>query len=198
MCEKMYHKLESPNVLSCSFVSEWIFFERWQFCFLCWTAAYFNHSCVVSCLRFGFTWRPGFWGRDRKHISEDGAVGLELRHLARMKIGSDWDWDLMGNIWWSFTFCDCSAVIDFSLDRSQWWCYHRGQAWEWDLIQHSLLVGSTQWQAMHPDFYCANFSLNKNFMWRTISNVSNFIADTSSHVKMKDTRWHRKSVRKIT
>lgn len=111
--------------------------------------------------------------------------------------------------WGSFqlsTFCDCSVVIVFLDCFSQWWCYHRGHVWERDVIQHNLLVGSTQWQTMHPDFYCAYFSLNKNIMilkmrmqiWRAISNVSNFIADTSSCVKMKDTRWYRKSVRKIT
>lgn len=35
-------------------------------------------------------------------------------------------------------------------------------------------------------------------MQRTVSNVSKFIADASSLVKMKDMRWYRKSVRKIT
>lgn len=196
-----------PELLICN---KWIFFWEVAVLLPLLAVAYFNHSCVVSCPRFGFALilhntrvlrqgqKTDLWGWS----SWSGAQALGkdkggcLKGTVIQRVTSD---DPCGSFQLSI-FCNCSAVTDFSLDHSsQWWCYHKGQVWEWDLIQHSLLVGSTQWQAVHPDFSCAHFSLNMNFiifkirvqMQRTISNASNFIADASSLVKMKDMRRYR-------
>lgn len=95
------------HLLSCSFVTEWIFF----FFLRGGTSASFaeqSHTSVTvgefPILGLGLHWdcvTQGFWGRDRKQITDDGVVGVELRHLARIKLVSEWDSDPVGNIWWS-------------------------------------------------------------------------------------------------
>lgn len=161
------------HILSCSFARNGFFFWEVAVLLPLLAVAHFSHSCVVSCPRFGFALRVVWQGQKTDHWGWMELLEWSSGTLQR------WRWCLIGTVMQRVTshdpcgsfqlspFCDCSAVIVFSLDHSsQWWSYHREQVWEWDLIQHNLLVGSTPsrvWQAMHPHFFLCSFFFKHDF-----------------------------------